>query len=277
MEILRVSLPFLPCILLHTCFQENRLAQLATVDQQRELMRYMRGLNEWLERDVHDRQSELHRVVARVDQLSHDIRGMRAQQGKDSSMGFFKDETHLYKEVHLPDPTTPQRSMKLDLAFLSQPLSSHSHLYDTLLSYHLLFQKLLDSKDLSFRHRRFLKGQVFPNHKPSPNLSPLPPFRLECLHSFLTDQDRSGHFQLVERQRVGQFLYLQIFRLQVVTVQASLVQHILCHPPQFLDHTLQTLEKLFTFHLALLVQAAPVQIHIGGVVLDMTPEGPTLK
>ncbi|KAJ7756962.1 hypothetical protein B0H16DRAFT_674985 [Mycena metata] len=54
--------------------RENRLAQLATVDQQRELMRYMRGLNEWLERDVHDRQAELRGVVARVDQLSNDIR-----------------------------------------------------------------------------------------------------------------------------------------------------------------------------------------------------------
>jgi hypothetical protein len=46
------------------------------VDQQRELMRYMRGLNEWLERDVYDRQSELRGVVARVEQLSHDIRGI---------------------------------------------------------------------------------------------------------------------------------------------------------------------------------------------------------
>ena len=40
-------------------------------------MRYMRGLNEWLERDVHDRQSELRGVVARVDQLREDIRGIR--------------------------------------------------------------------------------------------------------------------------------------------------------------------------------------------------------
>lgn len=40
-------------------------------------MRYMRGLNEWLERDVHDRQSELRGVVARVDQLRDDIRGIR--------------------------------------------------------------------------------------------------------------------------------------------------------------------------------------------------------
>jgi len=55
------------------------LAQLATVDQQRELMRYMRGLNEWLERDVHDRQSEIRGVVARVDQLGRDLREMQMQ------------------------------------------------------------------------------------------------------------------------------------------------------------------------------------------------------
>ena len=88
MEILRVSLPILLYIFPHACSQENRLAQLATVDQQRELMRYMRGLNEWLERDVYDRQSELRGVVARVEQLSHDIRGIRAQ-GKDSSISIF--------------------------------------------------------------------------------------------------------------------------------------------------------------------------------------------
>ena len=36
-------------------------------------MRYMRGLNEWLERDVHDRQAELRGVSARVDQLRNDL------------------------------------------------------------------------------------------------------------------------------------------------------------------------------------------------------------
>jgi len=42
-------------------------------------MRYMRGLNEWLERDVHDRQSEIHGVVARVEQLSQDLRAIQAR------------------------------------------------------------------------------------------------------------------------------------------------------------------------------------------------------
>ncbi|KAJ7628458.1 hypothetical protein FB45DRAFT_38349 [Roridomyces roridus] len=41
-------------------------------------MRYMRGLNEWLERDVHDRQAELQAVIARVEQLRHDMRAMPA-------------------------------------------------------------------------------------------------------------------------------------------------------------------------------------------------------
>ncbi|KAL4072230.1 hypothetical protein J3A83DRAFT_2998081 [Scleroderma citrinum] len=53
--------------------REHRLAQLATVDQQRELMRYMRGLNEWLARDVNDRQSELRGVTARIDQLRAEL------------------------------------------------------------------------------------------------------------------------------------------------------------------------------------------------------------
>lgn len=49
------------------------MAQLATVDQQRELMRYMSGLNDWLARDVQDRQAELRAVTARVDQLRDDL------------------------------------------------------------------------------------------------------------------------------------------------------------------------------------------------------------
>ena len=97
--------------------------------------------------------------------------------------------------------------MKLDLAFLSQALSFHSHLYDILLSYHLWFRQLLYLKDLSFLlHRPFLKGQVFPNHKPSLNLSPLPLSRLECLHSFLTDRCQSVQSQIVERQRGSVFI-----------------------------------------------------------------------
>jgi hypothetical protein len=37
----------------------------------------MRGLNEWLERDVIDRQNELRSVVARVDELRDHILNMQ--------------------------------------------------------------------------------------------------------------------------------------------------------------------------------------------------------
>ncbi|KAF8552984.1 hypothetical protein OG21DRAFT_1604384 [Imleria badia] len=57
------------CIML----QEHQLGQLETVDQQRELMRYMSGLNDWLARDVQDRQAESRAVAARVDQLREDL------------------------------------------------------------------------------------------------------------------------------------------------------------------------------------------------------------
>jgi len=157
-----------------------------------------------------------------------------------------------------------QRSINLDLAFLNQPLSFHSHLYDTLLSYHPWFQRLLpDFKDLSFRHRPFLQHQVFPNHKPFLNLSPLPASN----PPFLPKQPVP--FGPVPNRRTsegGSVLYLQIFRLPVVTVQAGPVRRTQRHPLQFLGHTQQTLEKLSTFrvHLALLVLAAPVQTYRRG-------------
>ena len=43
------------------------------MDQQRELMRYMHGLNEWLSQYVNDLQSELQGVMARVDQLRAEL------------------------------------------------------------------------------------------------------------------------------------------------------------------------------------------------------------
>ena len=46
---------------------------LASLDQQRELMRYMTSLNEWLGRDVTDRQAELRGVSARIEQLRGDL------------------------------------------------------------------------------------------------------------------------------------------------------------------------------------------------------------
>ncbi|KAI0272835.1 hypothetical protein BGY98DRAFT_1001049 [Russula aff. rugulosa BPL654] len=53
--------------------RENRFMHLAALEQQRELMRYMNSLNEWLGHDVEDRQAELRGVAARIDQLRDDV------------------------------------------------------------------------------------------------------------------------------------------------------------------------------------------------------------
>jgi hypothetical protein len=54
-------------------------------------MRYMRALNEWLDRDVRDRQSELRGVSARVDQLRDDLGRLAAglQQPPEQPIGEF--------------------------------------------------------------------------------------------------------------------------------------------------------------------------------------------
>ena len=46
---------------------------LTALEQVRELMRYMNTLNEWLGRDVEDRQAELRGISARIDQLRDDL------------------------------------------------------------------------------------------------------------------------------------------------------------------------------------------------------------
>jgi hypothetical protein len=54
---------------------------LASLEQQRELMRYMNSLNEWLGHDVEDRQSELRGVTARMDQLRDDLNRLGMTRG----------------------------------------------------------------------------------------------------------------------------------------------------------------------------------------------------
>ena len=51
-------------------------------------MRYMRGLNEWLERDVQDRHAELRGVTSRVDELRNDLArlGLGIQPGMQPGM-----------------------------------------------------------------------------------------------------------------------------------------------------------------------------------------------
>jgi hypothetical protein len=54
---------------------------LASLEQQRELMRYMNSLNEWLGHDVEDRQAELRGVSARIDQLHDDMNRLGLSRG----------------------------------------------------------------------------------------------------------------------------------------------------------------------------------------------------
>ncbi|KAF8958935.1 hypothetical protein BDZ97DRAFT_1761747 [Flammula alnicola] len=107
--------------------RENRLAQLATVDQQRELMRYMRGLNEWLERDVHDRQSEIRGVVARVEQLSHDLRGMQMRGRRPASRSSGSSDGSETEIIHYPaqGPQMPQPFTGLPPTF--QPFATQDN------------------------------------------------------------------------------------------------------------------------------------------------------
>lgn len=43
------------------------------------MTRYMRGLNEWLERDGHERRAEIRGVVARVDELGDALRDLQIE------------------------------------------------------------------------------------------------------------------------------------------------------------------------------------------------------
>ena len=54
---------------------------LASLEQQRELMRYMNSLNEWLGHDVQDRQAELNGVNARIDQLRDGLNRLGLPRG----------------------------------------------------------------------------------------------------------------------------------------------------------------------------------------------------
>ena len=54
---------------------------LASLEQQRELMRYMNSLNDWLGNDVADRHAELRGVSDRIDQLAEDLNRLGVPRG----------------------------------------------------------------------------------------------------------------------------------------------------------------------------------------------------
>ncbi|KAF9480340.1 hypothetical protein BDN70DRAFT_877714 [Pholiota conissans] len=53
--------------------QETRLAQLATIEQQRELVKYVQDLHHWIERDVQERKSEREDLSMRIERLNEDV------------------------------------------------------------------------------------------------------------------------------------------------------------------------------------------------------------
>ncbi|KAF8270086.1 hypothetical protein EI94DRAFT_861058 [Lactarius quietus] len=80
--------PFTSSVLLPPIFndmmamvRENRFMHLASLEQQRELMRYMNSLNEWLGNDVEDRHAELRGVSDRIDQLHDDLNRLGLPRG----------------------------------------------------------------------------------------------------------------------------------------------------------------------------------------------------
>jgi hypothetical protein len=50
---------------------------MTAIDQQREVTRYARGLNGWLEREVQDRQLGYEAISMRIDQYTHDFEALR--------------------------------------------------------------------------------------------------------------------------------------------------------------------------------------------------------
>ena len=81
-------------------------------------MRYMRGLNEWLARDVHDRQSELRGVSARVDQLRNDLGRYFASQpaGMHTSIVYLR----ITDNIQAVPPLAVLPAMALFLSYQAQ-------------------------------------------------------------------------------------------------------------------------------------------------------------
>ncbi|PCH37434.1 hypothetical protein WOLCODRAFT_158154 [Wolfiporia cocos MD-104 SS10] len=61
--------------------RENRNAHNASLEQQREIMRYLRDLNDWFARDVHDRHAEVRGVNERLDHIDDVLEELRHGRG----------------------------------------------------------------------------------------------------------------------------------------------------------------------------------------------------
>ena len=75
------SLFYVECRL-QTSLQDNRTAQLASIDQIREVMRYLRDFNDWHGRDVEDRHAEIRGLNARIDQIRDMLYDLMGRPGE---------------------------------------------------------------------------------------------------------------------------------------------------------------------------------------------------
>ncbi|KAF8639219.1 hypothetical protein AX17_001704 [Amanita inopinata Kibby_2008] len=91
--------------------RESHVAQTATYNQQQDLSRYMRELNEWLARDVNDRQDELRGVTARLDYLTNALLNLQSR-GPESTIGESEESTgqreqrpqFMQPQIPMPEP-----------------------------------------------------------------------------------------------------------------------------------------------------------------------------
>jgi len=68
----------------------------------------MKGLNDWLERDVHNRHREIRRVNTTVEELTRDLRGVQRRSRRDTVRS-------SRRRRPAPSPTTGQSTIRSDL------------------------------------------------------------------------------------------------------------------------------------------------------------------
>ncbi|KAL5522391.1 hypothetical protein ACEPAG_8407 [Sanghuangporus baumii] len=61
--------------------QESRRAQSALIDQQRETIRHLRNLDEWMSRSVREREDDLQRLASNIEDLGNELRDELGRRG----------------------------------------------------------------------------------------------------------------------------------------------------------------------------------------------------
>ena len=96
--------------------QENHLGQVATVDQQRELMQDVRRLKGWREREIEERHYDLRRLRASFEQICHDIYDL-----EDGKFNFLDLNDFSKKLLEESTPSTSDDSSKKGFSLDAPP------------------------------------------------------------------------------------------------------------------------------------------------------------